>query len=362
MDERTVQFRVGVMVVATLLITAILVLLMGDPKQIFQGTYTIHIEFTDAPGVSAGTPVRSRGLLIGRVADVAFSDEGVIVTADIHEEVELRRNQRCKIAGSLFGDRALEFVSFQDERLRQETVEPGETIQGEVSGEPLSVLADMEDDIREMMEAMTEASRDVSTAARRLNALVDDNDEQIDRIVDKTERALDSLTAASQSVNEVLGDPELRENLNRTLADLPLLFDDTRQAVAAMSNTFERMDRTLDSADRNLHNLEGFTRPLGERGEEFFDKIDRGTQKIDVLLNRLIEFSESLNSREGSFGRLLNDPVLYENLSSAAANIEELTRDLKPIVRDARVFSDKIARHPEILGVRGAIHQSSGAK
>lgn len=362
MDERTVQFRVGVMVIATLLITAILVLLMGDPKQIFQGTYTIHIEFSDAPGVSAGTPVRSRGLLIGRVADVAFSDQGVIVAAEIHDEVELRRNQRCKIAGSLFGDRALEFVSFQDELLKQEIVQPGETIQGEVSGEPLSVLADMEDDIRGMMQSMTQASRDVSAIAQRLNALVDDNDEQIDRIVGKTERALDSLTAAADSVDAVLGDPEIKANLNRTLADLPRLFDDTRQAVSTMSNTFQRMELTLDSADRNLHNLEGFTRPLGERGEEFFNKIDRGTQKIDVLLTRLIEFSEALNSDEGSLGRLLNDPVLYDNLSSAAANIEELTQDLKPIVRDARVFSDKIARHPELLGVRGAIQQSSGTK
>ena len=362
MDERTVQFRVGVMVIATILITAILVLLMGDPKQYFQGTYTIKIEFTDAPGVSAGTPVRSRGLLIGRVSDVAFADQGVIVTADIHEEVELRGNQRCRIAGSLFGDRALEFVSFQDPQLAEDIVQPGETIQGEVSGEPLDVLANMQDDIRGMMQAMTQASRDVSGVAQRLNTLVDDNDDQIDRIVDKTERALDSLTAASQSVNEVLGDPELKENLNRTLADLPLLFSDTREAVATMQTTFQRMERTLDSADRNLHNLEGFTRPLGERGEEFFAKIDRGTQKIDLLLTRLIDFSEALNSDEGSLGRLLNDPVLYENLSSAAANIEELTQDLKPIVRDARVFSDNIARHPELLGVRGAIHQSSGAK
>jgi phospholipid/cholesterol/gamma-HCH transport system substrate-binding protein len=44
------------------------------------------------------------------------------------------------------------------------------------------------------------------------------------------------------------------------------------------------------------------------------------------------------------------------------ANVNELTRRLEPILNDARVFSDKIARHPEVLGVRGAIAPQSGAK
>ncbi len=35
---------------------------------------------------------------------------------------------------------------------------------------------------------------------------------------------------------------------------------------------------------------------------------------------------------------------------------------LKPILDDARVFSDKIARHPETLGVRGALQRNPGIK
>ena len=48
--------------------------------------------------------------------------------------------------------------------------------------------------------------------------------------------------------------------------------------------------------------------------------------------------------------------------AAAATNVEQITNDLKPIVADARVFTDKIARHPEVLGVRGAIKPSSGIK
>jgi len=58
----------------------------------------------------------------------------------------------------------------------------------------------------------------------------------------------------------------------------------------------------------------------------------------------------------------MRNPELYQHLNAAATNIERLTRDLKPILADVRVFSDKIARHPESLGVRGAIQRNPGIK
>jgi len=56
--------------------------------------------------------------------------------------------------------------------------------------------------------------------------------------------------------------------------------------------------------------------------------------------------------------------VLRQTLGTdaAAANVKNLSGDLRPIVDDIRVFSDKIARHPESLGVRGALDRRPGLK
>ena len=64
------QFRVGVMILATILIAAILVLLFMGSSPLLHGTYTIYIKFNDAPGVTRDTPVRKAGIRIGRVRDV----------------------------------------------------------------------------------------------------------------------------------------------------------------------------------------------------------------------------------------------------------------------------------------------------
>ena len=57
-----------------------------------------------------------------------------------------------------------------------------------------------------------------------------------------------------------------------------------------------------------------------------------------------------------------NDPELYNNLNDAACMLTRLMPRVDRILRDVEVFADKIARHPESLGVGGAINPSSGLK
>jgi phospholipid/cholesterol/gamma-HCH transport system substrate-binding protein len=76
----------------------------------------------------------------------------------------------------------------------------------------------------------------------------------------------------------------------------------------------------------------------------------------------LAEFANRINDRRSTLGKLAADTELYDNLNELVLQVDHLSRQLQPVVRDLRVFSDKIARNPEILGVRGAIQRSSGTK
>ena len=49
MDEKVVKFRVGVVVLATMIILAILILLFNDVGSFWIGTYTLYIHFPEAP-------------------------------------------------------------------------------------------------------------------------------------------------------------------------------------------------------------------------------------------------------------------------------------------------------------------------
>ena len=115
MDERVMQFRVGVMVLATLIITVTLALMFGELPAISRGTNTIYVRFSDAPGVTRDTPVRKSGILIGRVSAIRFADDDrtVLVTAEIDRARKIYTDETCRISNSLIGigsDTVLEIV------------------------------------------------------------------------------------------------------------------------------------------------------------------------------------------------------------------------------------------------------------
>ena len=92
------------------------------------------------------------------------------------------------------------------------------------------------------------------------------------------------------------------------------------------------------------------------------EKISRSLDNLDNALLQISEFTTTLNSTDGTIGRLANDPTLYEKLESTLDEIRDLKRQLEPVVSNAQVFSDKIARHPEQLGVAGALRNNGGVK
>lgn len=357
MDERVVQFRVGVMVVATVIIAAILALLFGELPARIQGQYTVYIHFDDASGVSRDTPIRLSGILIGRVRDVTFAEEeGVIVTASINNDVRLRHNQVCRVVGSLLGgDAELQFVRARDEQLPDTLIQDGELIAGVVAADPLTVIGNLEGELSVAIRSIGSTSDEVGRLAGQISTFVENNGEQFNRIVAKSEQTLDSLQRTIGDAESIIGDPELQADLRAALNDLPLAISEVREAINGMRNT-------VQLADRNLENLEGFTRPLGERGQEIISRFEQVTGRLDELANEFTQFGRALNNPNGSLGRLLNDPEMYENVNSAVTNIERLSRELRPVIRDARVFTDKIARQPSELGLGGILRQRSGIK
>lgn len=391
MNERVMQFRVGVVVLATVIIAAIMVLLVDGFPTINEGQYSFQIVFSTAPGISAGTPVRKSGILIGRVSDVKFAEDlgldpnlGVVVTVKIDSNRTVYQHEVPRIEKSLLGgDYVIEFVRRTgpaaepgNAPLQQppnnppaasksdlgEPIKPGERITGQVPPDPMQAIANLEgnlsiavNSIARTSESVNRASNEIAGLASRASKIFDENGEVFSRTIKKAEAALDQIQMTATNLNAIVGDPEMRQNIQKVAKDLPRVTLEMTEALATMR-------QTLQSADRNLQNIEGLTKPLGERGGQLVANIDRATVTLDLVLRDVQGFSQALNSPEGSLGKLLNDPHIYNQLSAAAKNVNEITRELKPIVKDARAFSDKISRHPESLGVRGALFPNSGIK
>ncbi|MBL8793907.1 MAG: MCE family protein, partial [Planctomycetia bacterium] len=74
------------------------------------------------------------------------------------------------------------------------------------------------------------------------------------------------------------------------------------------------------------------------------------------------ELLKNFGQNDGTLQRLMRDPALYQNLEAFTCGLTKMLPRFERIMKDVEVFADKIARHPETLGVGGAVRPGSGLK
>ncbi len=346
-------------VLAAAMITAFLVARFGDLHLLGTGTYTVYVRFPNAPGVTPGTPVRRSGVQIGRVRELLLETEprGVRTELEIEDRYEVTNVDTVWIkSASVLGDAVIEFVAPPTMPPTASRIEDGTLItNGRVASNPLETITNIEPNLQSALISVERAGNSFQRAAENFNAAIGNNQDQLPRVAQKAERALDQFGVAMTNLNTIFDDPQMRADLRKSLQDLPQTLNEFRTTLGKANEAFDSFKSTSDRASRNLENLENFTKPLGERGQQLVDNLDGSLANINELLEQLVVFTDGLNSRQGTLGRILHDDQLYLRLERTLANFEDISAQVKPILADVRIFSDKIARDPRQLGLKGAL-------
>src|SRR5262249_47719220 len=114
MNQQSMRFRIGVFVLAAILLLTVLVILFGGVPTMFkpQDRYTIVFDY--ATGISVGTPLRRSGVRIGQVQSVNLDDKTgkVRVTIVIDRPHMLYEgDQPILVHGALSGDTTIDFIA-----------------------------------------------------------------------------------------------------------------------------------------------------------------------------------------------------------------------------------------------------------
>ena len=89
----------------------------------------------------------------------------------------------------------------------------------------------MEGEIKSALDSIKTAGDEVSTFARSMNSLMGTKDDQLARIVDKTELALENFNKAMASIDSIMGDEELKGRLRESLDKVPEMFDQAQNTL-----------------------------------------------------------------------------------------------------------------------------------
>ena len=355
MDERKQQFRVGITIVATILAFGILVAMFNGPSGIIGDKMTITIKTDEAPGVSQGTPILKSGILVGRVSRVRLNPAGdVVIEARVDRDKPLTTFDLCEISGSILGDSEIRFVRAIDPKGKETRIQDGAVLTARRSTSPIELIDRMQVELSEAIGVVKGTATGLQDVLGEINHLLKDNRATVNRIIEGSEATMASFRQAAENTNRIIGDPELQENLRRSIRDLPAVLSDTRRSL-------EQINQSFKSVSEVATDVRQLTEPLGNRGPELVRQFETAVNNLEAISNEMRQFSLAINHNDGTVGKLLNDSELYDNLNATAATVRELTVQLRPIVNDVRVFTDKISRHPGEI-VRDAVRPGPGTK
>src|ERR1700758_4880701 len=89
-NQRTINLRVGIFVLISLLAFIIFVFALGGERSFFKKRYKIQTSFTNTAGLSPGAAVRLSGVRIGTVKNIQFpenpSNNFIVVVMEVNEQ------------------------------------------------------------------------------------------------------------------------------------------------------------------------------------------------------------------------------------------------------------------------------------
>lgn len=254
--------------------------LTGQP--IGERGYTVTIILKNAEGLERGDRVRASGVEVGAVRSVRLEGpDRVVIRLWLQRSFQLPRDSRAlNQSAGVFGDRLIE-------------LRPGVSDVLAVDGDTL--------------QTQTTAS---------LTGLAGTIGEKAEAVLTQVEKLL-----ADTAIDDMHGTVSA---LQGTVIQLEQLIRENGDEFAALSRSVRRtadtLRETIDGAeiDETLASLESTATTLEETAEE-----------LKASAESLRSIAEKIDRGEGTLGRLVNDPSVYEELQSALRSVSSLTQDIR---------------------------------
>lgn len=315
---------------------------------------TVQASFTAVGQLTEGNPVTYRGVNVGRVSAIELSPggTGVYVTMSIRPDVELRGDVGVLLgSASLFGDWQAQIVSqaeFPDLAFTtapRRNILPGATLPdiSELTAVAARIAADIETLSARIQIAFTPETaleirntiENVGEVSDQLSGFIDAQTQtygQVGRnVLASTENIRLATASAQATMNEVRGSLQggdvqaIIANARQATQNLNALTEELRGAASGVPGLVARADSTMGAFGRTAETLNttiaGVQPGLAELGPTV-TQARLAMTNFNTLLTQL-------SSQEGTVGRLMSDPALYEEFQRLVTTMQRLMADIQ---------------------------------
>jgi phospholipid/cholesterol/gamma-HCH transport system substrate-binding protein len=280
---------------AILVISAILLFIWGysflKGRDLFADYKTFYVQYDNVEGLVKSAPVTLNGLVIGKVSDIKLHNTTgkLVVEIQVNSDFPISNTSTMMLyEPGLIGGKQIQIVPDLSNTVLAQN---GDTLKGGVKPGLTDLVGEKLTPLQEKLES-TISNADI--LLNNLNSVLDAKSrENLRNSMANLDKTLEEFRAAGSQVNSMLA--ENQSKIKSTLTN-----------VDKASANFAKISDSIARAD-----LAGTIRNLQQSSDKF---------------RRMMTDAEA---GKGTFGKLLADETLYNNLSKSSRELELLLQDLR---------------------------------
>ena len=287
--------------VGALTAIAIVILILGfnflKGRNLTERNDKIYTVFPDIKGLQVSNPVYIKGLQVGKISEMHEKDNnlsGIVVSINLNKDINIPDNSVAMINSDLLGSNSLEITMGNSSNY----IKHGDTIR---TSAKLGIMTEITNSINPALTNVNKTLASLDVLIKQLSAILDP----------KTQGNLQSIISNLTSTSQ---------QLERLMAAQSSSLAHTIDNVETVTSAFARNSGKIDST---IGNLQRTTQSLADAN------IQQTLQSVSSTMNKLEQTINTINSKKGSVGMLLNDRQLYDEIRMTNRSLTTLLDDIR---------------------------------
>lgn len=259
---------------------------------VFKSSNTYYVRFDNIAGLAVSNAVYANGYPVGIVRGIQYdygNHERVVVVIELDKEMHMPRGTKAELVTSLMGGVTMSLILGPNPT---DNLTQGDTISGGLHEGAVEKVEALMPTIMDMLPKLDS----IVTNMARLSA-----DPALAQTLRNTAEITNNLRRTSAKLDAMVGRdlPQMMQNLNKTSRNVERLSNNL--AAINLQETMNEVNASLAEVKQFSANINAMTYDLNSK----------------------------LNSRDNTFGLLLNDRKLYDNLTRTVSSADSLLINVK---------------------------------
>ena len=333
------QLRVGLVALVAIVIAIAFIFLLTSRQGIFTSYASLRTYMSDASGLQEGTAVRLNGITIGyldkeRLTNSANPRRAVQLDMNIQEKHlrDIPVDSVAQItASNLLGEKFIDITKGKSaQRVQPDAELP--SLQAQDIPELIAGMSNLLDSFQGVVTRIDNLMAGVEQGKGTLGKFLNDPElyNRTVAIATEAEQLLTDARKGGGTLSKLIYDPGLYNDMQASLKRVDALLADLQAGKGTAGKLMKDpalYDEATDIGNQIKALLTDLQAGKGTAGQLL--KNDDVAKRLDTLLARLDTTMAKINSGQGTAGQFLENPQLYQAMTGATREFQELTKDIR---------------------------------